>query len=66
MNDREAVRVRTLLSALVAMLNCAQEVEEDSTQIASALFLCAELGDALDRMTGTLAFGVVARPANET
>lgn len=52
--DVEAVRARTLLLALIAMLRCCQEVEEPSAQIASAIFLATELGDAIERLAARL------------
>jgi hypothetical protein len=48
--DIEATRARTLLAALRAILQCAQELEEPGDQIASAIFLTTELGDAVERL----------------
>ena len=53
------VRVRTLLAALRGLLECAQLVEENSTQLASCLFLTVELGDAVERLIG------LPKPAND-
>jgi len=48
--DEAAIRVRTLHIALQAILQCCQEVEEPSAQIASAIFLATELSDAIERL----------------
>jgi hypothetical protein len=48
--EEHLVRVRSLRDALAPMLTCAQDMEEPSSAISTAIFLTDELRDALEQL----------------
>jgi len=58
-------RARALLASLNSLITCAQEVEENSAQLGSCVFLLAELSDSIVALEDKLRGWTVAAPAND-
>ena len=61
--EAQLVRVCSLRDALAPMLTCAQDMEEPSSAISTAIFLTDELRDALERLEHSVRAGPVLSPA---
>jgi hypothetical protein len=61
--EEHLVRVRSLRDALAPMLTCAQDLEEPSSAISTAIFLTDELRDALEQLENSARAGSVLSPA---
>ena len=57
--EEHLVRVRSLGDALAPMLTCAQDMEEPSSAISTAIFLTYELRDALEQLEHSMRAGLV-------
>ena len=58
-------RARALLASLNSLITCAQEVEENSAQLGSCVFLLAELSDSIVALEDKLRGWTVAPVAND-
>ena len=60
--EEHLVRVRSLRDALAPMLTCAQDLEEPSSAICTAIFLTDELRDALEQLKHSARAGLALSP----
>lgn len=62
----ESIRpVRSLCGSLECILTCAEEVEQNSSHIGSALFLLSELKDAIQQFEDAVRGWTIAEKAND-